>query len=1729
MSIIEFFSQPVWQRIGLTLIHFLWQGLIIAILIGACVRVFKPSHGNARYIVYLLAFIAMISCPVVTFIAIDIPISQDKDLFIEIEPVLPFNIISDTVFPEDGISLEADSSTPNKSRPNEIDYSTPLRERIYSYLYISLPWFLVIWIIGVVIQSVRLLIGFVGIHRWRLHLVPLPEWLAQRTASLSKGLGIGCFSRVFMSSSVIQVMAVGYLRPIVLLPAAMVMQMQPEMLEAVIAHELAHIRRFDLWVNLVQRIIETLLFYHPAVWWLSSCLRSERELCCDELAVRATGERLTYASALESVVRAKLITKQPTFAVGLNQDNKPILQRVRHILGFVPTRRNHPFWLAGAIAVIFLTVLAISTMLVLATKTRSGANSETVMTANSEDVSATMPKPVTLDEFIKGWLGQGTMNIRVASPAVAQRKEADMMGSTTGVILSTLREGSAKEAGLQLGDYIVRIADIDVRSNHHLIALTRSMSPGSKVNVEFVRKGKKMAVDVVLDPITWDESYPILAGNVLLPNGQPAIGAMVYARVYYDSGSISDALPYLTDKLGRFIAKFSSKSAHGRCFLLATTHDGFAGYTIVDFPIKIPTYIQLKKGKITKGRLFTDKGEGIPDILMEVEGIAIAGEEKRFGMYPKLRTDRNGWFTLPALPVGSKVQLNFEVAGYAQSSRGPYSLAQIEEGFLFGEEGIPLGASIEGVVVASDTGKALGPFSLSWRNASVNIRKSIQVNTEGRFKADTLPSGETSFYISVSEMRKLGYTLTPKVINLNPGEKVIDLQLTAEPFGVIKGKVTDKTTKQGIAGFTVSAGNEAFVGDRFRTATEADGTYRLPIPAGDILFTFREAQNHRLRINPGQEIDGIDFVGKTTANTSEKDIIFNILDPNGLPVSGAKVGKHLSNFDDTRGEHHVSFNSVQSDEKGLVSFQKDDLFQERNQDKKLLLYALETSQKLVGFLEISLDDSHRVIEWQLKPACRVKGRLESSSLEKLEQNLEWTNVYVYKDNYRPLSYSSKAGQFEFFLPTGSYKLNAYGTSAYSINREIEIKRGQKELEVKLDLPADRLATLIGKTAPEFRNIKGWINSEPLKLANLRDKLVLLDFWGYWCGPCIAAMPNLVQLHDKFSKHDLIIIAVHDDSLGSIAELQQKLKDLSKERWSGQQISFAIALDGGGETKIEGTDRSTRGATSAAYGIQAWPTSILIDRDGNVIKKFHPSNPDAIEELQYLLGEQFTNQLLDTGQAAPTGWVGGVIRAKGLGSYPTIHLIRADNNIGLWNPKDEFTRMDENGNYAFFNVPIGNYWLQAKYGSMSGDSVQTKFLFPVKVLSLRRPNWVNFEYQGGSNSIEVKCPGFYSTTIWSYNNKTKCWMEWAKYLGKMLPNKKVEYMEQYEFKNLPPGNYGIVAVRQVNGNVLTQHAQLELKENQHSSCVLSIKQDSAILEGTVIGNQGGISGLCVIVRKPGSGPIQFATIYEASTRDSIAVIRGLDRDGSYRCTALPAGKYTITAAQFLPSQHQYRAPVQQVSKLVELKEGQTTKVNFDLLSKTNTSTANPNKEDKTDVPVEDKRSQAEGILMLEGFYSFGEGERYSKRLGQIFSKAQTYIEQMYATYENKDWDNCFEAAIQVHNIFFSLKEAIEVDDAAVWEAFTKMWKGETTDVNDVRLVDLARLKRTFEILAFVGGVYREETHQNLCTSILNIADAADEIKKILQSKRSVMISSHIEKLQANWAVLAEIDGIKKSFN
>jgi thiol-disulfide isomerase/thioredoxin len=1034
--------------------------------------------------------------------------------------------------------------------------------------------------------------------------------------------------RVVVSKEKISPVACGILRPTVVLPAEVAEKVCAEELFAVLAHEFAHLRRRDPLVGWVLAVCEALYFFHPILYLAKRRALFERERACDDWVVAAgKAKPSTYANALVSAAEICRTFRSRVGPVGVVAESFTDLKKRLVAIGSHLKPKARLSLTAVIVLVIIGGICAPGIILTARTESEPEAGKQATANPSERDTEKaapagngaagrTMPKQVSVGEFLKDWPGQGTMGLRAEPATVAQRQQAGMTGTTIGTVVSTVREGPAREVGLQAGDFVVRVAGIDVRSQHHLIALTRAMAPGTKVNVEFVRWGEKMSVDVVLDRLTWEDDCPILAGSVHLPNGQPAAGAMVYASVFYDREWISIALPYLTDVRGRFIAKFSQRAEPGRCFLLATTYDGYAGHAIVDFPIKAPIEIGLEKGKVTEGRLYTDKGEGLPDIFMEVGRITIPGIEGDFRAVCELRTDDNGSFVLPALPVGSKVELDFAVPGYARPGRGPYDLSRLQKGLLFGKDAIPPGAVIEGVVIASDTGVPLGPFSLSWRNESAKVSESIQVDVLGRFKADTLPAGQTSLYIDVSETRDLGYTLKQKMLDLQPGGEVTGLRLTAEPFSVVTGKVADRATKTGLAGFTVKAWSDTIPVAVFDTTTDVDGTYRLAIPAGNIMFSLPASRGKQIRTEPGQMINNVDFVAKAP---SEDKITLRILGPNGRPVSRAKVGQRMSEREDTQNWSFGASDYVLSDEKGIVVFRKDDLFTGQQEDKKaLLLYGLEPSQGLAGFTEVSQEGRDHVIDWHFQPVCRVYGQLQSTALEKLGQYPKRTNVALYRDKYRPLSYSSAMRRYEFLLPPGRYTLRADGISTYTVTREIEIAPTQQELLLNFDLPADKVATLRGKAAPELSNIKGWINTEPLKLPDLRGKVILLDFWGYWCNPCVAGMPKLMDLHQRFSKHGLVIIGVHDDSLDSVEDVKEKLEVLSEKRWQGRKIHFAVALDGGGSKGIEGTDMSVRGATTAAYGINAWPTYVLIGKNGQVIGKADPGKPKLITVLQRML-------------------------------------------------------------------------------------------------------------------------------------------------------------------------------------------------------------------------------------------------------------------------------------------------------------------------------------------------------------------------------------------------------------------------------------------------------------------------------------------------------------------------------
>jgi len=353
MTVYEFLSQPMWQRLAITLVHFVWQGLLVAALVSATIRLFRVSSGHTRYATYISGFFALMACPIITFSVLNMP----PVLMLQVTPSVDHASVVLPVSAKEEVVLDKKAMASKPKIATHPDAIAPQESATYAWDMV-LPWALLVWIIGVLVLSVRLLLGFIGIHRFKRDLEPMPHAMKSRIALLCEKLGLSEFSRVFKSPYVTQAMVVGCVRPMILLPVAMVSHMSPDMLEAVIAHELAHIRRFDLWVNLLQRITETVLFYHPAVWWLSSRIRNERELCCDDLAVRATGERLAYASALQQAVKMARQQAQPVLAMGLGKRPGKILNRVQHVLGITTPEKNNHFWQAGVAGIALLATMA---------------------------------------------------------------------------------------------------------------------------------------------------------------------------------------------------------------------------------------------------------------------------------------------------------------------------------------------------------------------------------------------------------------------------------------------------------------------------------------------------------------------------------------------------------------------------------------------------------------------------------------------------------------------------------------------------------------------------------------------------------------------------------------------------------------------------------------------------------------------------------------------------------------------------------------------------------------------------------------------------------------------------------------------------------------------------------------------------------------------------------------------------------------------------------------------------------------------------------------------------------------------------------------------------------------------------------------------------------------------------------------------------------------------------
>jgi uncharacterized protein (TIGR03435 family) len=323
-----FLNHPAVQAIGWALLHFIWQGTLLAALFALTNRITKSAR-----IRYATGCAAMLLMPAV-FVATVLRSER---------PQVPVILVSyaEPLYTSSGRNLTGRATivTPAPGTAPANDRST-------------IPgWIACLWIIGVAAFSISTAAGWLRIQQltkrgtepanpaWREALETL-----RRRLKISKPVRL-CTSAIAEVPTVI-----GWLRPCILLPISAITNLDESQLRAILVHELAHIRRHDYLINLLQNAIETLLFYHPAVWWISRQIRQEREHCCDDLAVEVCGDVILYATALTQLEHLRGHNSEPALAA----TGGDLLARIRRLIG---KRTNTQPDRTAASIIAFLTVV----------------------------------------------------------------------------------------------------------------------------------------------------------------------------------------------------------------------------------------------------------------------------------------------------------------------------------------------------------------------------------------------------------------------------------------------------------------------------------------------------------------------------------------------------------------------------------------------------------------------------------------------------------------------------------------------------------------------------------------------------------------------------------------------------------------------------------------------------------------------------------------------------------------------------------------------------------------------------------------------------------------------------------------------------------------------------------------------------------------------------------------------------------------------------------------------------------------------------------------------------------------------------------------------------------------------------------------------------------------------------------------------------------------------------
>ncbi len=307
------FLSSEWSRaLGWTAIHSFWQGFLIAILLAVLMIPLQRYSAKARYWAANISLLLVLASGILTFCIIYNPPTTATE-----------QIVLDEILVDDLTGLVFDA--------NQVSEQS-LGERFVAYFEHHLPLIVSVWLIGFAFFLLRMLGGIAYVQHLKYNQVrQLPTSWEDLLQQLATKMGLQKPIALLESAIVKSPMLIGYLKPVILMPIGAVNALSPAQVEAVLAHELAHVLRNDYLWNILQSFIEALFYFNPAVWWISANIRLERENCCDDMALFFCNNSLEYAKALVKLQEQQATPAHLAMAFS-RQRHHHLLNRIKRIL-----------------------------------------------------------------------------------------------------------------------------------------------------------------------------------------------------------------------------------------------------------------------------------------------------------------------------------------------------------------------------------------------------------------------------------------------------------------------------------------------------------------------------------------------------------------------------------------------------------------------------------------------------------------------------------------------------------------------------------------------------------------------------------------------------------------------------------------------------------------------------------------------------------------------------------------------------------------------------------------------------------------------------------------------------------------------------------------------------------------------------------------------------------------------------------------------------------------------------------------------------------------------------------------------------------------------------------------------------------------------------------------------------------------------------------------------------